>query len=428
MRLDPAAIRFGSFTAITFFNKLVKQWHQHPFLVLHNEQFGEVKNVLFYQISANFSNQSSLNDALHKECINYDYYPFGMGMPGRKYQVGSSSYRYGFNGKELDKEAAGSSGYNFDARLYDGRIGRWYSTDPKDKAFISPYSFVQNNPVNRIDPDGKDDIHFYFVTSATTKTYGIGVSQRTVTYIHTSAFVYVEKNNSPDRFYHHRITGSREKTTEFYPFQLESRSGLTQTSMPFSFGLINRNDRDVHTLSKFYDASPEFKSYLDQRRSKPGFEYSENGRNYSNIFDPNRKNFNFWGKVSKYSEITADGLMLARGGLALAEKNSVSIFRNFGADEMASLAKNNMKFSLQEGGSIGKDFWLTKGGLKAWKSSGWGGAFSAEVKVSSSYFKSLPKDAFFTDNLAGGAFDAANIKNMDALNKAIKSIKINLAH
>jgi len=29
-----------------------------------------------------------------------DYYPGGMSLPGRKYQAGSNSYRYGFNGQE----------------------------------------------------------------------------------------------------------------------------------------------------------------------------------------------------------------------------------------------------------------------------------------------------------------------------------------
>lgn len=162
MRFDPAAIRFGSFTAIAFFNKLVKQWHQHPFLVLHNEQFGEVKNVLFYQISANFNNQSSLNDALHKECISYDYYPFGMGMPGRKFTAGGG-YRYGFNGKENDNEAKGEGNQqDYGMRIYDTRLGRFLSVDPltADYPELTPYQFASNSPIQNIDIDGLEGSWF----------------------------------------------------------------------------------------------------------------------------------------------------------------------------------------------------------------------------------------------------------------------------
>lgn len=153
MRFDPAAIRFGSFTAIAFFNKLVKQWHQHPFLVLHNEQFGEVKNVLFYQISANFNNQSSLNDALHKECISYDYYPFGMGMPGRKFNAGGG-YRYGFQEQEKSNEILGEGNhYTFKYRECDPRLGRFWSVDPLAYKFPwnSFYAFSENRVI-----DGKE--------------------------------------------------------------------------------------------------------------------------------------------------------------------------------------------------------------------------------------------------------------------------------
>ena len=264
-----------------------------------------------------------------------------MQMPGRQYSNGSS-YRYGFGGKEKSDEISGEgNAYDFDARMYNPRIGRWFSTDAHPKAFSSPYNYVQNNPVNRVDPDGNDDIHFYFVTNSVTKTYGIGVNQRSATYVTHSSFVYVEKNNRPDKFYQHNISGGSERVKQFYPFDEGSRSGLTQSSMPFSCGLINRNDRDVHTLSKYYDASPQFKSYLDKRRSAPGFQYTENGRNYNNTFDPNRKNFNFWGKVSSTAETAADLLMLGRAAISIVAggESSQTIYRAFG-DEAKPFGKS----------------------------------------------------------------------------------------
>jgi len=46
--------------------------------------------------------------------------------------------------------------YNFGARIYDARIGRFISTDPLAHEFPwqSPYTAMDNNPINMIDPTG----------------------------------------------------------------------------------------------------------------------------------------------------------------------------------------------------------------------------------------------------------------------------------
>src|SRR5690606_3755737 len=47
--------------------------------------------------------------------------------------------------------------YDFGARLFDARVGRWLSIDPlsKEYADMTPYSSFANNPVIFIDPDGQ---------------------------------------------------------------------------------------------------------------------------------------------------------------------------------------------------------------------------------------------------------------------------------
>jgi len=86
-----------------------------------------------------------------------DFYPFGFKMPGRQWSNGT--YRYGFNGKEQDKEI-GEEIYDFGARVYDGRIGRWKSADLKKDRYPqwSPFHFGFNNPITTIDPDGNENI------------------------------------------------------------------------------------------------------------------------------------------------------------------------------------------------------------------------------------------------------------------------------
>ena len=92
----------------------------------------------------------------------------GMVMPGRKYSAGTS-YRYGFNGKEKDKDIA-SEDYDFGARVLDTRLGgRWFSCDPLQAkhAGESPYLFVGANPILYIDPNGKDRIVSLYALTVT---------------------------------------------------------------------------------------------------------------------------------------------------------------------------------------------------------------------------------------------------------------------
>mgnify|MGYP000681116197 CR=1 FL=1 len=87
--------------------------------------------------------------------MDVNYYPFGSLMPGRNYS--SADYRYGFGGHEKDDEIKSSgNSYDFGARMYDPRIGKWFSTDPFEKSYvpISPYAFALNNPIKLIDEDG----------------------------------------------------------------------------------------------------------------------------------------------------------------------------------------------------------------------------------------------------------------------------------
>ncbi len=77
----------------------------------------------------------------------------------------SRVYRFGFNGQEKDDEWNGQTGstYDFGARLYDARIGRWMACDRLAVKYpdLSPYNFVGNSPIVAIDPDGEKILIYY---------------------------------------------------------------------------------------------------------------------------------------------------------------------------------------------------------------------------------------------------------------------------
>ncbi|KKP52881.1 MAG: hypothetical protein UR43_C0009G0013 [candidate division TM6 bacterium GW2011_GWF2_33_332] len=102
----------------------------------------------FYQPTEYFANVTS----------GVDYDPFGMQLLLRTYNSGD--YRFGFNGKENENEWDGQTGskLDFGARIYDSRLGRWFSVDPLASKFsnLSSYNFTSNNPIIFIDNDGED--------------------------------------------------------------------------------------------------------------------------------------------------------------------------------------------------------------------------------------------------------------------------------
>ena len=75
---------------------------------------------------------------------------------GRSFaKTGSSAYRYGFNGKENDKDIS-EGGQDYGMRISDSRLGRFLSVDPITAKYpeLTPYQFASNRPIDAIDLDG----------------------------------------------------------------------------------------------------------------------------------------------------------------------------------------------------------------------------------------------------------------------------------
>jgi len=82
-----------------------------------------------------------------------DYTPFGLTF--NSYTSGTENL-YKYAGNEKQKEW---SVYDFNARMYDPALGRFNSVDPMydQRDWLTPYNYVQNNPMMRVDPSGMLD-------------------------------------------------------------------------------------------------------------------------------------------------------------------------------------------------------------------------------------------------------------------------------
>lgn len=85
------------------------------------------------------------------------YYPFGSAFADSERQ---DAQPYKYNGKELD-QMHGLNLYDYSARYYEPAIGRFTTVDPLAEKYysISPYAYVDNNPLKYIDPTGKEKIN-----------------------------------------------------------------------------------------------------------------------------------------------------------------------------------------------------------------------------------------------------------------------------
>ncbi len=73
----------------------------------------------------------------------------------------SDSYRYGFQGQEVDNEIKGEgNSVNFTFRMHDPRIGRFFTVDPltSDYPFYSPYAFAGNKVISHKELEGGEEM------------------------------------------------------------------------------------------------------------------------------------------------------------------------------------------------------------------------------------------------------------------------------
>lgn len=106
-------------------------------------------------------------------------------MPNRTFNAGD--YRFGFNGKEADRNGEWGSlnHYDYGFRIYNPGLAKFLSVDPLRREYseLTPYQFAANKPIWAIDLDGLEP---YEVNVGNGKTYPSSIPEESILVVKAS--------------------------------------------------------------------------------------------------------------------------------------------------------------------------------------------------------------------------------------------------
>ena len=273
----------------------------------------------YYYHPDHLGNTSYLTDAAGEVYQHIEYTAFGEIFVDEKAQNPGDDPRYLFNGKELDEE---TGLYYYGARYYDPMESRWLSVDPMAEKYAgwSPYNYTLNNPVNLIDPDGKDVVILRNSSGAKNTGHAavlIGSQKAGWVYVSKDGFTdsafgsspnYVVKHfsslkefrNSSHNFLlregdHHSTQSGN--AAQYFHFKLDSKGQKIQR---YDKGLLLETSEDtdgvalfqaIHTAIQDYvltkcDCSDVPTNALDVSKDKQGNNLQNGEFNFPRTFNP----------------------------------------------------------------------------------------------------------------------------------------------
>lgn len=168
-KLRVASESSDGFRSVTDYNDNIVYRDSSLFRVMIDGGYIESGQYRFF-VTDRLGSVRAVTDAAGNVLQRLDYTPYGReiavaetdgtrphGGTGIDSQT-SAVQPYRFNGKETQQQTAGITRLDYGARLYHPQTARWSSPDPLAEKYYStsPYAFCSGNPVNFIDPDGKD--------------------------------------------------------------------------------------------------------------------------------------------------------------------------------------------------------------------------------------------------------------------------------
>lgn len=111
------------------------------------------------------------------------------------------------------------------SRMYDPALGRWWQMDPLgEKHFdLTPYNFVNNNPIKYTDPDGRD--------------YGLAINHETRT-VTISATYYVQKGDETSTNSARSAAGTWNNQNGGYTYKVGKGENAVEYAVNFDFKVV----------------------------------------------------------------------------------------------------------------------------------------------------------------------------------------------
>ena len=238
----------------------------------------------------------------------------GFSVAGKyRYACPTESFRRGFNGKEKDNDLAADN-YDFGARIYDARIGRWMAVDAKyfESPGHSTYKVNYNNPIIYLDPDGNQEILSIYVT------------------INGKRTLYKKMKVSDRYYYEQGYDTDGDKIDRYYDIYHTLNINIDANGRTFTTtSEVSRNSIDIVAPWGSEFAANVYRSCNEWTSERGGFELvSENG-----LLTRKKASAN----TDKRSSLNVDNLMAAFGALGKTADAHVLV-------EFANICKDLITF------------------------------------------------------------------------------------
>ena len=112
-----------------------------------------LSRILYYYHPDYLGHNEYITDITGRPYRYFHFSAFGESLIEKNTNYGQFSSPYRFNAKELDGE---TGNYYYGARYYNPVWGIWLGVDPLANKYphVTPYNFVENNPIMLVDPTG----------------------------------------------------------------------------------------------------------------------------------------------------------------------------------------------------------------------------------------------------------------------------------
>lgn len=158
----------------------------------------------------------------------------------------AKAYRYGFNGQEKDDEVKGSdNSLDFGARIYDPRVGRFLSIDPKTFDFPanSPYDYAADNPIAFDDNNGEGPRYKAIAKAFEQQLQSMGIREATNDNNGNENFNYQKIERDDDVFFKVQLTQDGKTYSKVFHFgestsDSEGEKALRDVGVPFGEAMI----------------------------------------------------------------------------------------------------------------------------------------------------------------------------------------------